>query len=795
MLRDWLSTENRSKRDNTVMAVMLLAAIVFFSSSYTVEMIPNFSAVESPLFQLFHGSSDLIALGIILFTAHRLGTRTGITGAVVYLALHLPYSFLQFPNDMPELLRILFTILVTFVGIWLIKQRDDAETKLKLANDDLETAQRLTKIGNWKWDIPSGKVIWSKGLRLVNGWDMQKPPPPFAEMSSFYTPDSWKKLNEAVTKAFSTGESYDLEVDLIRTDGRQIKTRTRGEANVDSKGKMIDLHGSIQDITDSKRAEEQIRHMANMLMIIRNINQLITREKDSEKLIQQCCEFLLERQSLDEVWILLFDTEVNKVAGGSNIAEQECSAFLEELKAGRYPECLMQVLAPGKRFIAQEKPGKLHHGCVMADIHSSKDTFRSKLEYEGRIYGVIGISGKSGISFDAEERDLLNELAGDISFALENIRQEKEREAAEKARRISEENFRHSVDDSPLGIRILDTKGETVYANMALLEMYGFSSFEELNSTPSHRIYTPNAYIEHRKRVEKRNRGEYVPSRYQISIVRRDGKVRHLEVLRKDVIWNGTLQFQQLYQDITELKTLQEQLIVQDRLVSIGQLVSGVAHELNNPLTSVIGFSELLLQQDLPDGIRSDLTIVSEEAKRTSAIVKNLLTFARQQPQEKMPIRITEPLQTVLLLRRHEQNVNSVTVNTNFDPVLPLVMANTSQLQQVFFNIVTNAEFAMTEAHNKGRLSITAQKSRGYVEVAISDDGPGITPENMKRLFSPFFTTKELGKGTGLGLSICQGIVAEHGGRIWAESEIGRGATFKIELPAYDLSQQDKKIN
>jgi len=229
---------------------------------------------------------------------------------------------------------------------------------------------------------------------------------------------------------------------------------------------------------------------------------------------------------------------------------------------------------------------------------------------------------------------------------------------------------------------------------------------------------------------------------------------------------------------------------MQDRLASIGQLTSGVAHELNNPLTSVIGFSELLLQRELPDDVKQDLRTINNEAQRTARIVKNLLTFARKQPEEKQPLDINESIQRVLELRAYEQRVNNIQVNTHFAPDLPQVIGNNSQLQQVFFNIVINAEFFMLEAHARGTLTVTTEKAGDSVRVSLADDGPGISEENMRRLFTPFFTTKEVGKGTGLGLSICQGIIAEHGGRIWAESESGKGATFILELPAYKASSQ-----
>jgi len=237
-------------------------------------------------------------------------------------------------------------------------------------------------------------------------------------------------------------------------------------------------------------------------------------------------------------------------------------------------------------------------------------------------------------------------------------------------------------------------------------------------------------------------------------------------------------------QDITERKRMQEQLIMQDRLASIGQLVSGVAHEINNPLTSVIGFSELLLKRDLPDDVKAELKMINDEALRTIKIINGLLTFARKQPEGKTAIDINEEIQKVLALRGHEQEVNNIHVITHFASDLPPVMGNSSQLQQVFFNIVINAEFFMLKAHQRGNLTITTERTGESVRASFSDDGPGISKEIRAQLFSPFFTTKEVGKGTGLGLSICHGIITEHGGKIWIGSELDEGSIFIIELPA-----------
>ena len=235
--------------------------------------------------------------------------------------------------------------------------------------------------------------------------------------------------------------------------------------------------------------------------------------------------------------------------------------------------------------------------------------------------------------------------------------------------------------------------------------------------------------------------------------------------------------------DITKRRHMEEQLLIADRLASIGELSAGIAHEVNNPLTSVIGFAQLLLEEDIPDNLRGNVEIISLEAERASRIVKNLLTFSRRHDEVKQMVNINTIIEKILELRAYEQKVNNIQVVTRLAPDLPEVMADYFQLQQVFLNIAINAEYFMTEAHQGGTLTITTEEVDDILRVSFADDGLGITEEGLGHLFDPFFTTKEVGKGTGLGLSICHGIITGHGGRIYAESEPGRGATFFIELP------------
>jgi PAS domain S-box-containing protein len=235
--------------------------------------------------------------------------------------------------------------------------------------------------------------------------------------------------------------------------------------------------------------------------------------------------------------------------------------------------------------------------------------------------------------------------------------------------------------------------------------------------------------------------------------------------------------------DTTEQKKQNERLMSTDRLASLGELAAGTAHEFNNPLTSVIVLSELLMEKASSKDIREDLKLINNEAQRAANVARNLLTFGGKHAPVKKPDQINSIIEDVLELRAYEHKAKNIDVERHFDPNLPEIMADYFQMQQVFMNITINAEYFMIEAHGRGTLTITTQKENNTVKISFADDGPGITPENLNRIFDPFFTTKEAGKGTGLGLSICHSIVTEHGGQIYVRSQLGKGTTIFVELP------------
>jgi len=239
-----------------------------------------------------------------------------------------------------------------------------------------------------------------------------------------------------------------------------------------------------------------------------------------------------------------------------------------------------------------------------------------------------------------------------------------------------------------------------------------------------------------------------------------------------------------LAQSRAQLEATQAQLLQSEKLSAVGEFVAGVAHELNNPLTAVIGYSEMLKMADLGENYRRHSEMIFKSAQRCQRIVQQLLSFARPQKPERKPVSLNSLTTAVLEIVNYTLRTSNIEMVTELDPNLPLVMADATQIQQVLLNILNNAYQAIeAQARPGGRIKIRTEAAGARVRILIQDNGPGIPAEVLPRIFNPFFTTKGVGKGTGLGLSLCYGIIKEHGGSITPVTQYGKGATFIIELP------------
>jgi PAS domain S-box-containing protein len=331
-------------------------------------------------------------------------------------------------------------------------------------------------------------------------------------------------------------------------------------------------------------------------------------------------------------------------------------------------------------------------------------------------------------------------------------------------------------------ILVADTAGLISYANRRWFDL----GYEQGNllGRPLHELVAPSRQPTFIEAFQSVLQGQQVDN-LDLQILQEDGQVGHFSVnlspMRDEQGIVTSLVV--VMTDVTDAAVLQAKLMHAEKMAAVGQLVSGVAHEVNNPLTAILGFTDLLMENpSIPEDARRDLRVILQEAQRTKQIVQNLLSFARQMPPQRKPVQINGVLRRTLQLRAYDLQNRGVEVVEQFDQHLPPVVGDPHQLQQVFLNILNNAYDAMRES-SPARIEIMSARVGDFVEVSFRDNGHGVTQQ--ERIFDPFFTTKEIGKGTGLGLSICYGIVHEHGGEILCHNNAGaEGATFIVRLPA-----------
>ena len=311
------------------------------------------------------------------------------------------------------------------------------------------------------------------------------------------------------------------------------------------------------------------------------------------------------------------------------------------------------------------------------------------------------------------------------------------------------------------------------------------------------RPFDPDRFLDPQARAAlvERLTTDGVVSAYLLRLRRADGNpvwvelTAHADPPQDD----GSIRIEALVRDVSERKKLDDetrdlyhQLLQAEKMAALGQTISGVAHELNNPLATILTWAERLSKRTpLDDQVRRGLETILSESERAARIVRNLLTFARKRQTTRAMVDVNQVVRETLALRTHDQRLINITIIDALAAGLPPVFADSYQLQQVLLNLVINAEQAMLAEHGRGTLVVRTWHDNGsdLVILEINDDGPGIPDDVQPKIFDPFFTTKDVGKGTGLGLTVAYAIVQEHGGRIRLESKPAAGASFFVELP------------
>jgi PAS domain S-box-containing protein len=571
----------------------------------------------------------------------------------------------------------------------------------------------------------------------------------------------------------------------VRYEDLPLETKNKQQVSVEFISNVYSINGdrviqcNIRNVTERVQAEEELRDYKDHLEKIveerttelakvnRKLREDITKRKRVEKALRQSEERYRELFVLAPDAIFTIDTkgrivEANPAAlnltgfSKDELADKDFS-MLPSIRSEDIPnyEKVLDSLLKGKppepfEAAFYTKDGQQHWGEVQVGL----------IKTMGKITGVQAITR-------------------DISA----------RKEAEKKIRDSERKYKMLVENIPQKIFFKDKDSVYVSCNRNYARDLKIEDEEILGRT-DYDFYPKKLADKYRaddRRVIESGQMESIEERYV-----QDGQDMIVQTLKSPVKNEegevvGVLG---VFYDITERKRweaerkeIEQKAQLASRLSTVGEMASGIAHEINNPLTSVIGFSQLLMQKDVPGDVKEYARIISDGAERVASIVKGLLTFARQQKPERVCADINQIIKTTLQLRAYEMETGNIEVVTQFDPDLPCTTADAGQLQQVFLNIIINAETEMSLAHGKGKLLVKTEAADNTIRISFKDNGPGIAPESLERIFDPFFTTREAGQGTGLGLSICHGIISEHKGRLYAESKLGKGATFIVELP------------
>jgi PAS domain S-box-containing protein len=358
----------------------------------------------------------------------------------------------------------------------------------------------------------------------------------------------------------------------------------------------------------------------------------------------------------------------------------------------------------------------------------------------------------------------------------------------------TERIFNTLSSGTPMGLFIIQD-GNFKFVGSQFEKITGYNIEEAVDLVPQKLVHPDDSKMVRKNAIDMLKGLRSTP--YEYRIIRKNGQLAWFVESVASIDYQGRRAVMIAGIDITEQKRAEavrkeaeQRSQIASRLATVGEMAAGIAHEINNPLTTVIGYTELLMQSDIPDSIRKDLRFINNGAQRVADIVHRMLTFARQTKPERRYVNINDVIQNTLDMQLYSLNNNNIQVETRLEKGLPLTMADSGQLQQVFLNLIINAMTEMKMSHGGGKLQIQTRQVENIIRITFKDSGPGISRENIEKIFNPFFTTREIGKGTGLGLSVCHGIVTGHNGKIYVKSKSGKGATFFVDLPILMESTQ-----
>jgi PAS domain S-box-containing protein len=562
-----------------------------------------------------------------------------------------------------------------------------------------------------------------------------------------------------------------------------------------------------------RRGEERTQRSLQQLKEFSRVSSMILQEKDLDRVCKMFVETIRDVSNFNRAILTLCDDEFRGYQWYfAGLSEEEIATFHRNKLTSRERVTIFQErFRLGNSYYIPHDAGWYYEGVRsqkealgMLDWHPDDFLFIPLFGTNRKIVGIVSVDDPAdGRRPSAESISPLELFANQVAHAIEE--KKLDLEVKKTTRR-----YRTLVETMNDGLLTVDLGERVTFVNQALAELTGYREDEMVGRSLSS-FLTPEALEAFRRGSGPSSGGR--GSRFELEVTAKGGDrlpvlvsaTRHIEnsetigsvVIVSDLREQKKAEEERrrmheevvdanvkLRDSMARLQAAQEQLIQAEKLSALGELISGVAHELNNPLTGVMGYSQLMMNANTPPELRRNLERINKEAVRCQKIVQNLLAFARRHHPERKLADMNEVLRSTIDLRAYQLKVDNIELVIDLQEPLAPVLADSYQMQQVFINIINNAHQALMETGRMGSLAIRSRHENDVVRVEFIDNGPGIPEDKIGRIFDPFFTTKGIGRGTGLGLSLSYGIVKEHEGQIYAKSEPGQGATFVIELPA-----------
>ena len=575
-----------------------------------------------------------------------------------------------------------------------------------------------------------------------------------------------------------------------------------------------------QEIEVRKQTEKRIVHLNSILKVIRNVNQLIVKEKDREKLLQGACDTLIEAREYQSAWIVLIKENGSFVISAQAGIKTGFSAMIDKLKSGEMTWCIREVIEQSGVAVVANSAVECGD-CPLAMSCINRIRMVARLKYKNCFYGFFAVIVPLGMIIDEEEQSLFDEVAGDISFALYAIEVEAERRQAEEALKELQQYTRELIEVNPDVLVTISAEGKITDVNHATEIITGISG-KELIGTDFSSYFTDSAmarkgyqqvfrdgYVRDYPLEIKHRNGNVTPVLYNASVYKdTQGRITGIFAAARDIT-EAKKEEKKLQEAYTKLEQTQTQLIQAEKMEAIGRMASGIAHEVKNPL-GIIAQGIYFLETKLTGGPKDSqevLRIVKSSIKRADNIINALVDFSKTSEVELKSEDINSVLEDSVTLIQHRIELQKRKIVKELGKSLPKVLIDKRRMEQVFINLLLNASQAIPGGGklfirsyltrlNKSNNRMSGKDIGGFkfgenaVGVEIEDTGVGIPEKNLDKVFEPFFTTKRLGGGTGLGLSVTKNIIDIHKGLIEITSKINKGTKVIVILKT--ANREDK---